>query len=114
MKKLWRIREDRVVAFAGMSLAPYCALRRLRIALIAAAALPVLLAGCSPTNQLRDDYMGKRFLQPGKTRPVSEGAERAEKYRYGDARPDTQKTRGDIPVLSRPVPRDKDGNPILE
>ena len=87
---------------------------RLRTALIAAGALPVLLVGCSPTNHLRDNYMGKRFLQPGKVRPVSDSAERAEKYRYGDVRHDTETARDDIPVLSRPVPRDELGNPILE
>ena len=37
--------------------------------IIATAAL--LLNGCSPTNYLRDDYMGKSLLQPGKTRPGS-------------------------------------------
>jgi hypothetical protein len=40
--------------------------RRLALGLLAA--LP-LLAGCSeivPRFELRDDYMGKRFLQPGR------------------------------------------------
>ncbi|HBF97889.1 MAG TPA: hypothetical protein DDW95_05010, partial [Alphaproteobacteria bacterium] len=28
-----------------------------------------MLGGCSPINHLRDDYMGKSLLQPGKARP---------------------------------------------
>ncbi len=115
------------------------------VALIVAT-VALMLSGCSPTNYLRDDYMGKSLLQPDKTRPGSgttgdPALERA--YRYSKQPPPMARTpktppagglpqqntapaapdRGiGFPTLGRPsdanrnsgpVPRDENGNPIL-
>ena len=47
-----------------------------------------MLGGCSPINHLRDDYMGKSLLQPGKARPgngsmTDPALERARRYSEG-------------------------------
>lgn len=76
-------------------------------------AVAVVMSACSPTNYLRDEYMGKRFLQPGKVRPAADGLDRAERYSSGRNQSRENTVDDTLPVLVEPVPRDQDGNPIL-
>ncbi len=75
--------------------------------------LPLIVSGCNVTNHMRDEYMGKRYLQPGKVADVPLGEDRARSESM--ARPASPGgAPGHAPVSSNPVARDQYGNPILE
>lgn len=131
-------KRDLPAAMAGMP-AHFAGQPRLSLGLVIPllAIAAMMLSGCSPTNYLRDDYMGKSLLQPGKTRPGSgtttdPALERAYRYSKGippaaanpkapasaelpqqNTAPAASDNRIGFPTLGRPSGANRNSGPVL-